>query len=104
MRECKLLHIRYNLFAGTEMLSLSVYESTAKEILHGGNRPPISGRRSSYRVGCGTPRKSSVLGKMCLLEPKCYLSPFTSQLQNKFFIRGSPPNLGEMGGVRGSNA
>ena len=30
MRECKLLHIRYNLFAGTEMLSLSVYEPIAK--------------------------------------------------------------------------
>ena len=39
MRECKLLYIRYNLFAGTEMLSLSVYESIAKEILHGGTVP-----------------------------------------------------------------
>ena len=43
MRECKLLHIRYNLFAGTEMLSLSVYESIAKEILHGGTVPQFWG-------------------------------------------------------------
>ena len=39
MCECKLLHIRYNLFAGTEILSLSVYESIAKETLHGGAVP-----------------------------------------------------------------
>ena len=31
----KLLHIRYNLFAGTEMLSLSVYEPIAIYILLG---------------------------------------------------------------------
>ena len=36
----KLLHICYNLFAGTEMLSLSVYEPIAIQILLGG-RPPI---------------------------------------------------------------
>ena len=46
----KLLHIRYNLFAGTEMLSLFVYESIAKEMLMG-NR--------------GTPRKSPIVGKIC---------------------------------------
>ena len=32
----KLLHISYNLFAGTEMLSLSVYEPIAIQILLGG--------------------------------------------------------------------
>ena len=32
----KLLHISYNLFAGTEMLSLSVYEPKAIQILLGG--------------------------------------------------------------------
>ena len=37
----KVIHIRYNLFAGTEMLSLSVYEPIAIQILHGGGRPPI---------------------------------------------------------------
>ena len=37
----KLLHINYNLFAGTEILSLSVYESIAIQILLGGHRPPI---------------------------------------------------------------
>ena len=82
----KLIHINYNLFTRTEMLSLSVNGSIAKEILHGGDRPPIKGRGLSYGVGCGTPRKSSVLGKMCLLEPKCYLSPFTSQSQYKVVL------------------
>ena len=38
----KLLHICYNLFAGTEMLSLTVYEPIAIQILLG-NRPPIWG-------------------------------------------------------------
>ena len=33
--------IRQNLFAGTETPSLSVNESIAKQILHGGNHPPI---------------------------------------------------------------
>ena len=38
----KVLHIRYNLFAGTEMLSLSVYEPIAIQILIG-ELPPICG-------------------------------------------------------------
>jgi len=33
----KLLHISYNLFAGTEMLSISVYEPIAIQILLGGS-------------------------------------------------------------------
>ena len=40
----KLLHISYNLFAGTEMLSLSVYEPIAIHILHGGPSPNLGGR------------------------------------------------------------
>ena len=52
----KLLHIRYNLFAGTEMLSLSVYESIAKKILHGGPSP-IWGRGRARRSGV-IPRES----------------------------------------------
>ena len=35
----KLLHIRYNLFTETDTLSLSVYESIAIQILHGGGGP-----------------------------------------------------------------
>ena len=35
----KLLHISYNLFTGTEMLSLSVYEPIAIQILLGGGEP-----------------------------------------------------------------
>ena len=36
----KLLHISYNWFAGTEMLSLSVYEPIAIHILLGGRGEP----------------------------------------------------------------
>ena len=35
----KLLHVRYNLFAGTEMPSLSAYEQIAIQILLGGTVP-----------------------------------------------------------------
>ena len=45
MRECKRLHIRYNLFAGTEMLSLSVYESIAKKQFCMEEPSPIWGER-----------------------------------------------------------
>ena len=38
-----LLHICYNLFAGTEMLSLTVYEPIAIQIVLWGDRPPIWG-------------------------------------------------------------
>ena len=37
----KVLHIRHNLFAGTETLSLSVYEPIAMQILLVGTVPPI---------------------------------------------------------------
>ena len=39
----KVLHIRYNLFAGTKMLSLSVFEPIAIQILHGGTVPKFGG-------------------------------------------------------------
>ena len=52
----KLLHIRHNLFAGTEMLSLYVYEPIAMQILLGG-RPPML-RRGSTRGSSVVPRES----------------------------------------------
>ena len=39
----KLLHIRYNLFAETEMLSVSVYKPITKQILLGGTVPQFRG-------------------------------------------------------------
>ena len=39
----KLLHIRYNLFAGIEMLSLSLYEPIAIQILLGRTVPQFVG-------------------------------------------------------------
>ena len=50
----KLLHIRYNLFAETEMLSLSVYEPIAIQILLEGTVPQFWGG-VELGVGCGTP-------------------------------------------------
>ena len=38
----KLLHISYNLFAGTDMLSRSVYEPIAIQILLGGPSPNLA--------------------------------------------------------------
>ena len=38
----KLLHISYNLFAGTEMLSRSVYKPIAIQILLGGSSPNLA--------------------------------------------------------------
>ena len=48
----KVLHIRYNLFVGTEMLSLSVCEPITIQILPGWDRPPIwpRGRTRALRV------------------------------------------------------
>ena len=46
----KLLRIRYNFFAGTEMLSLSVYEPIAKQIFHGGPSPNLGEGPSWGRV------------------------------------------------------
>ena len=40
----KLLHISYNLFAGTEMLSLSVYKPIVIQILLGGPSPNFGDR------------------------------------------------------------
>src|SRR5208282_5030148 len=50
----KLLHSRYHLFAGIEMLSLSVYEPIVKEILLGGTLPEFW-EGVELGVGCGTP-------------------------------------------------
>ena len=49
----KLLHVRYNLFAGTEMLSLSAYEQIAIQILLGGTVPQF-GEGVKLGVECGT--------------------------------------------------
>ena len=50
----KFLSIRYNLFAGTETLSLSVDEPIAIQIVLGGTVPQF-GRGVELGVGCGTP-------------------------------------------------
>ena len=47
----KVLHIRYNLFAGTEMLSLSIYEPIALQILLGGTVPQFGGGGRAKGLG-----------------------------------------------------
>ena len=90
----KLLHISYNLFAGTEVLSLSVYEPIAIPILLGGNRPPIWPRGQARGLGV-VPRKTPPY----LLQFVCWnrnaISPFSSQSQYKFCLGDCPPILGE---------
>ena len=51
------LHIRYNLFPGTETLSLSVYEPIAMQILLGGTVPKF-GRGGSVRGSGVVPLES----------------------------------------------
>ena len=53
----KLLHICYNLFARTELLSLSVYEPITKQILLGGPSPNLGGR-GRVRGSCMVPLES----------------------------------------------
>ena len=94
MRECKLLHIRYNVFAQTEMLSLSVYESITKEILHGEPSPnlgedvelggqvwhPAKLLRNRYNLFAGTETLS-----LSVNEP----------IAKQILVGGPSPNLGE---------
>jgi hypothetical protein len=63
------------------------------------NTTPRFGEGVELGVGCGTTWNSSILGTICLLEPKCYLSPFTSQSQYKFCLGWTvPPGGVELGG------
>ena len=76
----KVLHIRHNLFAGTETLSLSVYEPIAIQILLGGTVPQfVGGVELGGRVWYHL--KVLHIGAICLLKPKRYLSPFMNQSQ-----------------------
>ena len=52
----KLLHNRYNLFAGTETLSLTVYEPNAIQFLFGGGTVPQFGGRGRARGSDVVPR------------------------------------------------
>ena len=55
----------YNLFAGTETLSLSVYEPIAKQILVGGPSPKFGGRGKVRGSSAVPPRKLITLGIIC---------------------------------------
>ena len=80
---------------------LSPFTSQSQKKFCMGGTIPQFGIGVELGVGCGTPRKPSVLGKICLLEPKRYLSPLTSQSQNKIWLGGTVPQFGrgvELGG------
>jgi len=48
-----------------------------------GSSPPFGGG-VELGFGCGTTRKSSTLGTICMLEPKLSHSPFKSQLPHAY--------------------
>jgi hypothetical protein len=53
----KVLHIRYNLFAGTETLSLSIYGPIAMQMFAWEDRPPNLGGRGGVRGSSVVPRE-----------------------------------------------
>ena len=73
----KLLRIRYNFFAGTEVLSLSVYEPIAKQIFHGGPSPNL-GEGSSWGQVWYTVKVLHIRYNL-FAGTEMLLSPFTSQ-------------------------
>jgi hypothetical protein len=75
------LHIRHNLFAGTEILSLSVHEPIAIRVLWGVHDLG----EGLARVRCGTPVKVSILGAICLLRANRHM---------RFVGDRPPPHLG----------
>ena len=90
----KLLYIRYNLFARTQMLSLSVYEPIATKILLWGTVPDL-GEGVELGVECGTASKLITMGIICLMKPKRYLASFRSYMNCKFWFGDVSPNRGK---------
>jgi len=91
----KLLHICYNLFAGTEVLSLSVYEPIAIQILLGG---------TVSQFGRGVELEGRVCYPVKLLHISCNLFAGTEMLSLTVYKpiaiqillgRGLSPNLAE---------
>ena len=58
----KVLRIRYNLFAGTDTLSLSVYEPIEIQIVFG-DRPPICGEGVEIGGGVWYSVKAHIIGR-----------------------------------------
>src|SRR5208282_3724223 len=91
----KALHIRYNLFAGTEKHYVSPFTSQSQNIFCMGDRPPIweegveLGGRVRYIV------KAHQTGHNLLIETTCYLSLFRSHKPCKFCNGDRPPNWGK---------
>ena len=92
----KLLHISYNLIAGTEMLSLSVYEPIAIQILlrEGGRTGPQFGR--GVELGpCVVPHETPpyLLQFVCLNRNGIFHRLRANRNTN--FAWGASPNLAE---------
>ena len=100
MLPLKVLCSWYNFLTGTETLSLSVHEPIAMQFFAWWTVPQFW-IGVELEVECGTQRNSSTLATICLLEPKFYLSPFTSQSQYKFCM-GGPTPMWPRGRARGS--
>ena len=97
----KLLHIKYNLFAGTEMLSLSAYEPIAIHILLQGTVPQF-GRKVRVSGRMWYHMKANHNGHTLFLKPIHYRASLRSKTSCKCWGWGRrPPNLGEGVGLEG---
>ena len=103
LREC--LYIRYNLFAGTETPSLSLYKPIALNILFGGLSPNLVGRVELGGSGV-VPRESPpYLCIICLLEPKRYMSPLLyDPIAIHILVGGTVPQIWGKGVKLGGRA
>ena len=96
----KVLRIRQNLFAGTEMLSLSVYEPITINILLGGTIPKFGGK-GGVRSRFWYPRKPIKMGIIYLFKPLRNLASFKSKTPGKFWGWGGDPKIKGRGRAKG---
>ena len=86
----------------TEMLSLSVYESIAKEILHGGTVPQFGGRGQA-RGRVWHPAKVLCIRLKNLIGTEMLSLSVNEPIAKQILVGGPSSNLGGRGRVRGSN-
>ena len=100
----KFLHISYNLFAGTDMLSLTVYEPIAIQILLLETVPNL-GEGVELWGRVWYPVKAHHDGISYLFKPIRYLASFRSHTPCKFWVWGTrPPNWGKGWGQKLSHS
>ena len=101
MVPCELLHISYNLFAGTEMLSLSVYEPIAIQILIGGGPSPNLGEGVELGGRVWYPVKAHHNGHNLSITTETLSLSVYEPIAIQILLGGPSPNFGdrlELGG------